>query len=186
MATLQLSSSTPTEGSWTPPDLEKALGLADLAPFYSFTIQNESGISQSYSLLSQLPIVKPSVDGITSHTILVARGIATRSGSAYFTIPRDNFYAICGTSHSDTDVQIQVLDKRSVKLGSGTVKNLNPGTTCIVEIASETPAFALSGGHAEDKGGLGAFCIKTGQDFKYQQAKNSRLDHHSNVAIRLG
>jgi hypothetical protein len=129
-----------------------ALEFTSQAAFYSFTIHNRSGISQSYSLFSHVPCITPSVKDITPHAILVARGIAPGSGSAFLTTPRDDYYSICGTIHQDEAVQMRVLDRRAVRLGSSSSGDLHRGTTCVAKVLSGAPSFTLWGGTGDDKG----------------------------------
>jgi hypothetical protein len=128
------------------------LEFTSQAAFYSFTIHNRSGISQSYSLFSHVPCITPSVKDITPHAILVARGIAPGSGSAFLTTPRDDYYSICGTIHQDEAVQMRVLDRRAVRLGSSSSGDLHRGTTCVAKVLSGAPSFTLWGGTGDDKG----------------------------------
>jgi hypothetical protein len=154
---------------------DNAMSVPGRAALYSFTILNRTGMSQSYALFSQPPIVKPAVEKLTSHAILVARGVASGSGKAFLTVRRDEYYAICGLSHEDESVQMRVLDRCAVTVASGRSNNFRPGTTCVVDMLSSAPSFVPWGGPADDTGELGAFCLRTPGGFTYEQAKNSML-----------
>ncbi|MCJ1396094.1 hypothetical protein MMC18_008982 [Xylographa bjoerkii] len=156
-------------------EIASVMGSTKQPAVYSITINNKSGISQSYSLFTQVPTVKPPVDVITPHAILVARGIATGSGTAFLTIPSESYYAICGVNHQDEAVQMLVLDKRPMDLGSGTSDDRRRGTTAITKTHQQSLSFELWKGPADDKGEPGSFCIQTGPDFTYEQAKNNQF-----------
>jgi hypothetical protein len=137
---------------------------------YSITIFNRSSVSQSYAIFSQVPTIKPTAQGLTSHAILVAKGVAPKSGTAYFSIPRESYFAVCGTSHQDEATTTHVLDRRPVALGVVETSILRPGTTCVTQVVSDALSFALWDGPAVDRGEAGAFCIQTGSDFTYEEA----------------
>ncbi|KAG2414749.1 hypothetical protein HFD88_003941 [Aspergillus terreus] len=142
----------------------------DPAETYSFTIVNQSGVSQSYAIFCKEPAVHPPAHGLVSHAVLVAHGVASGSGTAFLALPRTELYALCGTNYKDGSVQVRVLDRRQVSLGIGSSDTLRHGTTCVTQVTSATPSFDLWGGPADDRGEVGAFCIETGADFTYEQA----------------
>ncbi|KAL3450342.1 hypothetical protein BJX65DRAFT_305184 [Aspergillus insuetus] len=142
----------------------------DPAETYSFTIVNQSGVSQSYAIFCKEPAVNPPAHGLVSHAVLVAHGVASGSGTAFLTLPRTELYALCGLNYKEASVQIRVLDRRPVSLGTSSSHTLDHGTTCVTQVTSATPSFALWGGPADDRGEVGAFCIETGADFTYEQA----------------
>lgn len=142
---------------------------------YTITLLNKTGASQSYALFSQPPSVKPTVERLTSHAILVARDVAARTGNAFFTFPRDKYHAICGVNQQDDSVHLRVLDRCAVTLGSGRTSNFHRGTTCAMDASSATPFFASWAGPADDQGEIGAFCLRTPGGFTFEKAKNSML-----------
>ncbi|KAL3487024.1 hypothetical protein BJX62DRAFT_241422 [Aspergillus germanicus] len=142
---------------------------------YSITILNLSSISQSYAIFSQVPAIKPTAQGLTSHAILVAKGVAPKSGTAYFCIPRESYFAVCGTSHQDEATTTHVLDRRPVTLGVVETTILRPGTTCVTQVVSDALSFTLWGGPAGDRGEAKAFCIQTGSDFTYEEATTNNF-----------
>lgn len=143
---------------------------------YSFTINNESGGTQHYALFSHAPNIEPTVHDIQSHAILVARDVVSTSGTATFTISRDELYAICGIMHEDGGAKLSVLDRQAVILGSSlSNEGLEDrrGTTCVLRMSpSRTPSFALWRGIGLDQGKPGAFVLKT-ESFSYKEAKES-------------
>ncbi|KAJ0415146.1 hypothetical protein BJY00DRAFT_318136 [Aspergillus carlsbadensis] len=151
------------------------MGSSAPSTSYSITISNRSTVSQSYAIFSQVPTITPTAQGLTSHAILVAKGVAPKSGTAYFSIPRESYYAICGTSHQDEATTIHVLDRRPVTLGVAEASILRPGTTCVTKVFSDTLSFALWGGPAVDRGEAGAFCIQTDSDFTYKEATTNHF-----------
>jgi hypothetical protein len=158
----------------------------DPAGTYSFTIVNQSGVSQSYAIFCKEPAVNPPAHGLVSHAVLVAHGVASGSGTAFLTLPRTELYALCGINCKDATVQVRVLDRRPVSLGTGSSHTLRHGTTCVTQVTSATPSFALWGGPADDRGEVGAFCIETGADFTYEQAAASEFKHLSpNLTQRM-
>lgn len=161
----------------------------DPAETYSFTIVNQSGVSQSYAIFCKEPAVHPPAHGLVSHAVLVAHGVASGSGTAFLALPRTELYALCGTNYKDGSVQVRVLDRRQVSLGTGSSDTLRHGTTCVTQVTSATPSFDLWGGPADDRGEVGAFCIETGADFTYEQAAASEFKHLSptlpNIMMRL-
>lgn len=72
-------------------------------------------------------------------------------------------------------MQMLVLDKRAVNLGSTSSDDRRRGTTCLTKAHHGSLSFELWKGSAEDRGEAGSFCIQTGPDFTYEQAKNSEL-----------
>lgn len=152
---------------------------------YSITINNKSGSSQSYSLFAQVPTVKPSADTLSLHAILVARGITTSSGTAIMTIPKGDYYAVCGVNYQDEAVQMLVLDRQPVSLGPTSSNERRRGTTCFMKAQQNSLSFDLWKGPGEDKGEAGSFCVQTGADFTYYQAKNSKWGLDKETAICL-
>ncbi|KAL2793186.1 hypothetical protein BJX66DRAFT_339092 [Aspergillus keveii] len=142
---------------------------------YSITILNRSSVSKSYAIFTHVPAITPTAQGLTSHAILVAKGVAPKSGTAYFSIPRESYFAVCGTSHQDEATKTHILDRRPVTLGAVETSVLRPGTTCVTQVVSDALSFALWDGPAGDRGEAGAFCIQTGLDFTYEEATTNNF-----------
>ena len=140
---------------------------------YSVTITNRSGSVQSYVLFAETPAVTPRPAQLQTNIMVALRGVAGTGGQAYFSMPRDRLFAICGTSNSDglvDDIQFEVLDKTAATLGAQTRDGgLVPGTTCEVVANGAAPMFAANQ-TAPALGELGAFCIRTKKDFSYPAA----------------
>ncbi|RSL66145.1 hypothetical protein CEP54_003901 [Fusarium duplospermum] len=147
------------------------LETSDLSETYSFTIYNKSDLRQSYTLFSKAPDVEPAVEHITSHAILVARGIPPGDGIATFVIQSNGFYAICGSMYQDEAVQMYALDRKPVRLGTGIGASAKAGTTCVLKASPDNPC---SGSLVveQGEGKLGSFCLKTGV-FHYKEAQSN-------------
>ncbi|KAL6714843.1 hypothetical protein ACLMJK_007103 [Lecanora helva] len=144
----------------------------------SITISNRSGAVQNYVLFAEAPQIKPSSGSQLKTNIIVAfRGVAGNGGQAYFTMPKERLFAICGTSNSDglkDLVQIEVLDKMPVTIGAQTRDGtLLAGTACDMVVKGGTPIFSDQQ-TAPALGELGGFCIRTKRDFSYQESKEGR------------
>ncbi|KAL3456428.1 hypothetical protein BJX64DRAFT_294112 [Aspergillus heterothallicus] len=142
---------------------------------YSFTISNRPGVGQSYAIFSRAPTVEPFAQGLTSHAILIAHGVASISGTAFVSIPRGSYYAICGTTHQDEAITSHVFDRRPVTLSVLDSPVPRHGTTCVTQVLSDGLSFALWSGPAGDRGEVSAFCIQTGSDFTYEQATTNNF-----------
>jgi hypothetical protein len=138
---------------------------------FTITINNQSDDRASYALFSAAPKVTPPVDKIWTNISAVFHGVASGSGQAYFSMPKQP-YAICGTSNDDLDagVLISVVDRRPVILGVQMKDGrLVPGTTLEVTVSDDAPAFTSA--QMDPSGALGACCIQTRADFTAQGAK---------------
>lgn len=141
----------------------------DHGEYYSITIQNKSGIPQDYALYNEPPTIKPAPKSLTSRAILVAHGVASGSGTAFMSVPRNDFYALSGSGYQDGAVQNFNLDRRPVNLGFK-----EPGTTCVLELKDEGPLSFVSGkGLVENNGDRDSFSLRTGDEFTDEEAKNS-------------
>ncbi|RSL58332.1 hypothetical protein CEP53_006151 [Fusarium sp. AF-6] len=148
------------------------LETSDRSETYSFTIYNKSDLRQSYTLFSKAPDVEPAVQHITSHAILVARGIPPGDGIATFVIQSHSFYAICGSMYQDEAAQMYALDRKPVKLGTGIGEGAKAGTTCTLKASPDNPCSGSLEVGKQGEGKPGAFCLKTGV-FHYKEAQSN-------------
>ena len=140
----------------------------------SITVNNRSGAVQNYVLFAEAPSITPSDGEIHTNIIVAFRGVSGNSGEAFFTMPSERLFAICGTSNTEeleNDIQIEITDKMPVNMGTQTeTGSLIRGTTCDVTTSAGTPTFSAHQ-TAPPMGELGAFCIRTTDDFTYQNAE---------------
>ncbi|KAM0817866.1 hypothetical protein AB5N19_03673 [Seiridium cardinale] len=72
---------------------------------------------QSYTLFAGEPITSPVVRPIHNYIITVFTGVpGGGGGQAYFTIPKEQLYAICETSYRDAienGAQLEIVDRIS-------------------------------------------------------------------------
>lgn len=163
----------------TSPTAVPGLPSVDHGGYYSITIQNKSGIPQDYALYNEPPTVKPPPNGLTSRAILVAHGVVPGSGTAYMTVPKDEFFALSGSGYQDGAVQNFNLDRKPVKLGSVSSSRIQQvGTNCVLAIKDKGPPSFVSGeGLLKHINERASFSVQTGDDFTYEEAKNSASCH---------
>ena len=141
----------------------------------TFTVENMSGITQNYAIFAGEPEIKPKVHDLRNDIFTSFQGVASHGGRAYFTMPRYQLSAICGTyirSSVESGIQIEIVDHMSITLGSTSARGtVRPGTTCGVVIEDGSPVFAKH--TISDGGNAKCFCVQTGADFTYQEASSS-------------
>jgi len=152
--------------------------------FYSISVSNRSGDSTaSYAVFAAAPVIDPLPETITRRVITVFRSVASPTGQVYFTLPKYQLYALCGTINRDglTDgVQIEIIDRHAVTLGK-TLRDgtLSMGTDCKVRSVDGGLQFKPDEGssnsnNSEAGGKEGAFTIKTSDDFTFMEAKSEK------------
>ncbi|SPJ78796.1 uncharacterized protein FTOL_07187 [Fusarium torulosum] len=159
-----------------PAGSESAIGdvSRDVNANYRFTITNRMGNPQNYVIFAKAPEISPKPDIVNTNVVVALRGV---SSDAYFSMPTDPIYALCGTSNDelrDHGITIEVEDAMKVNLGQ-TLPNggLTPGTTCDVRIQDQALVFAPPS-TSPDQGPLNSFCIKTSDEFTYTQSKTRK------------
>ncbi|KAM6509989.1 hypothetical protein FALCPG4_017622 [Fusarium falciforme] len=140
----------------------------------TITITNTSGSTQSYALFAAAPAVTPAVSSISNNIILVLRGVASSSGQAYFTLPKEPLYAVCGIIYggeSTVESQVEVLDSRPIETGRMSDDGVPvAGTTLELILRKGTPNFA-NRPDIQPTGKQDCFCIRTSSEFTHSEAR---------------
>ncbi|RMZ71712.1 hypothetical protein GMOD_00006855 [Pyrenophora seminiperda CCB06] len=145
---------------------------------YTITITNNSGVLQSYALFAAAPSITPETKPIHNDIITVFKNVSGNGGQVFFTMPIAQLHAICGTIQRDglqNGVQTEIIDKERVQLGRVTDDSkMVPGSTCSVEVQKGSLIFSrrtAGNGVGEPE----AFCVCTGTDFAYTEARSGRF-----------
>ncbi|KAK0634148.1 hypothetical protein B0T14DRAFT_508470 [Immersiella caudata] len=154
-----------------------------MAP-YTISIDNRSGIKQSYGLFAAPPTIKhngASEVQVATRIISSAHAVPSPQGQATFMMSK-KVYARCGVYDVEVDTApadknrkrvgtgIEVVDQRLVTLGFTDDRGrLVPGTTLVIDSSDGTPAFSQR--DTDPAGVEGCFCVRTGQDFTFREAK---------------
>ncbi|KAK2601682.1 hypothetical protein QQS21_004757 [Conoideocrella luteorostrata] len=153
---------------------QRRLQEAKLTMQRNITITNATGSPQSYALFSAPPTVTPEARSMRSSFILVLRGLASATGQAFFTLPKEPLYAVCGVMYSGestVEMQLDVLDTRLIQLGrTADDSSLVPGTTLDLIIRRQTPTFA-NRPDIPPSAKKGCFCIRTSSEFSHNEAR---------------
>lgn len=106
--------------------------------------------------------------------ILVLRGVASASGQAYFTLPKEPLYAVCGIIYggeSTVESQVEVLDTRPIETGRMSDEGVPmAGTTLEMILRKGTPNFA-NRSDIQPTGKQDCFCIRTSSEFTHSEAR---------------
>jgi hypothetical protein len=144
----------------------------------TITITNTSGSTQSYALFAAAPAVTPAVSTISNNIILVLRGVASSSGQAYFTLPKEPLYAVCGIIYggeSTVESQVEVLDSRPIETGRMSDDGVAvAGTTLEMILRKGTPNFA-NRPDIQPTGKQDCFCIRTSSEFTHSEARAGKF-----------
>jgi len=139
-----------------------------MANTYQITIKNRSGSSQQYFLFSSPPKINASPSpNVFTNVYQTAPTVPSGNGTARFTIT-SQFYAICGTNPTPlgAPVQISTSDFETVTLGTDT----NPGTTTVVNVSEDAPAFDTNPIVARSSDG--GYLVVTQHDFTFPNQNN--------------
>ncbi|KAK9796587.1 hypothetical protein SCARD494_04289 [Seiridium cardinale] len=138
------------------------------------SITNNSGITQSYARFAGEPVISPVFRPIRNDIITVFTGVpGGGGGQAYFTIPREQLYAICGTSYRDDIENGAQLDCRQDLITPGDMTDegrLVAGVKCGVSVEGGSYVFSRDASVAP-LGNPGYFCIRIGPDLSFREAK---------------
>lgn len=144
----------------------------DVNSNYRFTITNRMGNPQNYVIFAKPPTVVPKPELIHTNVVVSLRGVAS---DAYFSMPADPMYALCGTSNDevrDYGITIEIEAAMKVSLGKTLPDgSLSPGTTCDVKLQDQALVFAPPS-TSPDQAAVGSFSIKTSDEFTYNESRS--------------
>ncbi|KXJ87356.1 hypothetical protein Micbo1qcDRAFT_208367 [Microdochium bolleyi] len=145
-----------------------------MAPSYSITVKNRTGVPQDYYLFSSPASVSGDASGSDVWSNVMHTLRTPRDGVARFEMSR-SYYAICGTFDADPahGGKVSVYKTQPVTVGTG--EGAGMGSTVKLTVTEDGSVCDLETPVTPGEGKIGAFVVDTGTDFTQMDARKNNL-----------